>query len=83
MLGSLSDLAISPWVNARNRRKIISGVIRPQLSDLLLLQSLASTGRYRAAIDRRFRLDEIVEAHRYVDTGRKKGSVVLTVHRAA
>jgi NADPH:quinone reductase-like Zn-dependent oxidoreductase len=83
VLGSLSDLLMSPWVNATSRRKIVSGVIRPQAMDLLLLQALASSGEYRAVIDRRFKLDQIVEAHRYVDTRRKKGSVVVTLHNTA
>jgi NADPH:quinone reductase-like Zn-dependent oxidoreductase len=52
------------------------------LRDQLLLRALASSGEYRAVIDRRFTLDEIVEAHRYVDTGRKKGSVVVTLRDA-
>ena len=43
------------------------------------LLDLAATGRIRAVIDRSFALDEIVQAHRLVDTGRKRGSVVITV----
>jgi NADPH:quinone reductase-like Zn-dependent oxidoreductase len=43
------------------------------------LAALAKSGALRPVIDRTFALDDVVEAHRYVDTGRKRGSVVLTL----
>ena len=43
------------------------------------LAALAESGTLRPVIDRTYPLDEVVEAHRYVDTGRKRGSVVLTL----
>jgi NADPH:quinone reductase-like Zn-dependent oxidoreductase len=46
---------------------------------LELLKRLFEEGKYKAVIDRVYSIDEIVEAHRYVDTGRKKGNVVLTI----
>lgn len=47
--------------------------------DLAFLVTLAESGEYRAVIDRTYELSDIAEAHRYVDTGRKKGNVVLRV----
>lgn len=47
--------------------------------DLTSLVRLAEAGEYRSVIDRTFDFDDVVEAHRYVDTGRKRGNVVLRV----
>lgn len=47
--------------------------------DLLLMNELAASGVLRAVIDRHYPLDQIAEAHRYVETGRKRGSVVIDV----
>ena len=43
------------------------------------LKGLLSSGAFRPLVDRRYRLEEIVEAYRYVETGRKLGSVVVSV----
>ncbi len=48
-------------------------------ADLLFVKELLETNKLRPVLDRTYRLDEIVEAHRYVDTGRKKGNVALTL----
>src|SRR5258708_15192445 len=52
---------------------------RTPRSDLLALKELAESGAFRPVIDRRFTLNEIVEAHRYVDLGHKKGNVIVTI----
>ena len=63
-------------------RRAKLGIGRYRKEDLLLIKELVDTGKYRPVIDRRYALDEVVEATRYVETGQKTGNVVLRVSDA-
>ncbi len=66
--------------NSRKSGKLVSwSDSTPLAEELASVVKLAEAGEYRAITDRTYEFDEIVEAHRYVDTGRKKGNVVVRV----
>jgi NADPH:quinone reductase-like Zn-dependent oxidoreductase len=63
----------------RSGKRVIPISFTPKPEDVSFEFELAGRGQLRPVIDRTFSLDEIVEAHRYVDTGRKKGAVLLRI----
>jgi len=81
VLSGLLDILGALWVNMTTDKRVVAGPASERVDDLRLLAELAEKGKYRPVIDRSYPLERIAEAHAYVDTGRKKGNVVLTLGR--
>lgn len=79
VLAGLPDMLQIPWVSMTSSKKIIGGPATGRAEDLRLLAGLAEAGKFKPVIDRRYPFEKIAEAHSYVDTGRKKGNVTITL----
>jgi NADPH:quinone reductase-like Zn-dependent oxidoreductase len=67
------------WTSWTSSKKVIFAFAGVNAEDLDYVRTLIEAGKIRAVIDRIYPMEKITEAHTYVETGRKKGNVVITI----
>jgi NADPH:quinone reductase-like Zn-dependent oxidoreductase len=86
-LTTIPTLAVIPFLlwpfksNIKKARFAATGLrsAKKKAAELRYLKEIIEDGKYKAVIDRTYPMEEIAEAHRYVETGRKRGDVVITI----
>jgi NADPH:quinone reductase-like Zn-dependent oxidoreductase len=76
---ALSSVIQGLWVSLTSKKKVMGGITMERVEDLNFLNTLVANGELKPVIDRSYCLEDIAEAHTYVERGHKKGNVVVTI----
>jgi NADPH:quinone reductase-like Zn-dependent oxidoreductase len=79
VLSGLPEIVSIPWVRLSTGVEVVAGPASERAEDLQVIAKLAESGELKPVVDRRYAFAQMADAHRYVDAGHKRGSVVVTL----
>jgi len=78
--GGLSDMLNGAWTSITGSQKVLTGMINENVADIIFFKKLIEEGKFKPVIDNTYSLEQVAEAHAYVEKGHKKGNVSIVMN---